>query len=258
MPQSTVSQLDKASIMRLAISYLKVRSLLNLLPESCKTKLDSTNDPLFLRALEGFLLVVSADGDMIFLSENINEYLGITQIDLMGHSIYEFSHPCDHDEIRDILSIKSPLLPVIPRSFFIRMKCTLTSKGRNVNLKSATYKVIHCTGHVLTSPSSCKKEVRTECGAESDKNNNNQQQQQHQHCLVAIGEPIPHPSNIEIPLDHQTFLSKHSLDMKFTYADDRIGDFLGYNPEELLGKSVYEYHHALDSEAVEKGFKSCE
>jgi hypothetical protein len=63
------------------------------------------------------------------------------QIDLMGHSIYEFSHPCDHDEIRDILSIKSPLLPVIPRSFFIRMKCTLTSKGRNVNLKSATYKV---------------------------------------------------------------------------------------------------------------------
>ncbi|XP_069679855.1 hypoxia-inducible factor 1-alpha-like isoform X2 [Periplaneta americana] len=251
MPQSTISQLDKASIMRLAISYLKVRSLLNLLPETCKAKLDSTNDPLFLRALEGFLLVVSADGDMIFLSENINEYLGITQIDLMGHSIYEFSHPCDHDEIRDILSIKSPLLPVIPRSFFIRMKCTLTSKGRNVNLKSATYKVIHCTGHVLASPS-CKKEIKTDCGADSDNNNNNQQQ----HCLVAIGEPIPHPSNIEIPLDHQTFLSKHNLDMKFTYADDRIGEFLGYNPEELLGKSVYEYHHALDSEAVEKGFKS--
>jgi hypothetical protein len=49
-------------------------------PESCKAKLDSTNNPLFLRALEGFLLVVSADGDMIFLSENISEYLGITQV----------------------------------------------------------------------------------------------------------------------------------------------------------------------------------
>lgn len=40
-------------------------------------------------------------------------------------------------------------------------------------------------------------------------------------CLVAIGEPIPHPANIEIPLGYQTFLSKHSLDMKFTYADDK-------------------------------------
>lgn len=42
-----------------------------------------------------------------------------------------------------------------------------------------------------------------------------------QHYLIAVGEPIPHPSNIEIPLDKQTFLSKHSLDMKFTYADDK-------------------------------------
>ena len=49
-------------------------------PEASKSKQDATNDPLFLKALEGFLLVVSADGDMIFLSENINEYLGITQV----------------------------------------------------------------------------------------------------------------------------------------------------------------------------------
>lgn len=43
-----------------------------------------------------------------------------------------------------------------------------------------------------------------------------------QKCLVAIGQPIPHPSNIEVPLDKTTFLTKHSLDMKFTYADDRF------------------------------------
>lgn len=38
--------------------------------------------------------------------------------------------------------------------------------------------------------------------------------------LVAVGRPIPHPSNIEIPLDSKTFLSKHGLDMKFTYVDE--------------------------------------
>ena len=92
-----------------------------------------------------YVVLKLTDTELITLNYNAYSYIVFVilflQIDLMGHSIYEFSHPCDHDEIRDILSIKSPLLPIIPRSFFIRMKCTLTSKGRNVNLKSATYKV---------------------------------------------------------------------------------------------------------------------
>lgn len=37
--------------------------------------------------------------------------------------------------------------------------------------------------------------------------------------LVALAIPVPHPSYIEFPLDKQTFLSKHSLDMKFIYVD---------------------------------------
>lgn len=39
--------------------------------------------------------------------------------------------------------------------------------------------------------------------------------------LLAIGRPMPHPSNIEVPLGSATFLTKHSLDMKFTYVDDK-------------------------------------
>lgn len=40
-------------------------------------------------------------------------------------------------------------------------------------------------------------------------------------CLIIMCEPIQHPSNIDIPLDSKTFLSRHSMDMKFTYCDDR-------------------------------------
>lgn len=40
-------------------------------------------------------------------------------------------------------------------------------------------------------------------------------------CLVLICEAIPHPANIETPLDSGTFLSRHTMDMKFTYCDDR-------------------------------------
>jgi len=39
--------------------------------------------------------------------------------------------------------------------------------------------------------------------------------------MIAIAELIQHPSRIEIPLKADVFMSKHSPDMKFTYADDR-------------------------------------
>jgi hypoxia-inducible factor 1 alpha len=41
------------------------------------------------------------------------------------------------------------------------------------------------------------------------------------HFLVVVGDPIPHPSNIEMPLDSYTFLTKHTLDMKYTYVDEK-------------------------------------
>lgn len=122
----------------------------------------SADDSVFLKSLEGFLLVLSHEGDIVYLSENVTDYLGITQvgfnnfffekaflksaffqIDLMGQNIYEYSHPCDHDEIKEILQGKKEPKEQKDesKSFFIRLKCTLTSKGRSVNLKSATYKV---------------------------------------------------------------------------------------------------------------------
>ena len=39
--------------------------------------------------------------------------------------------------------------------------------------------------------------------------------------FLGIGEAIHHPANIEVPLDHRTFISRHSMNMKFTDCDDR-------------------------------------
>lgn len=69
------------------------------------------------------------------------------QVDLVGQSIYEFVHPCDHEDITDIFHSngrdKKKKSEEFHHTFFVRMKCTLTNKGINVNLKSATYKVIN-------------------------------------------------------------------------------------------------------------------
>ncbi|XP_014477700.1 PREDICTED: protein similar isoform X2 [Dinoponera quadriceps] len=248
--------LDKASVMRLAIAYLKVRAVVNSIPASMAKSESSTEmDELFPKALNGFMLVLSSDGNMVYLSENVSDYLGVSQMDMMGQSVYEYSHPCDHDELRECLSSKpSEKSEKRACSFFLRLKCTLTSKGRKVNLKSASYKVIHCTGkltNIRDSNSNCVEVDNEERGKEDESaeiDNTNI-------SLVLVGSPIPHPSNIEIPLGRHTFLSKHSLSMKFTYADEKLAEYLGWNSEELMGRSVFEFYHALDNFALDKCFK---
>ncbi|NXM89655.1 EPAS1 protein, partial [Oenanthe oenanthe] len=252
LPHNISSHLDKASIMRLAISFLRTHKLLSSVCADNENELeaDQQMDNLYLKALEGFIAVVTQDGDMIFLSENVNKYMGLTQVELTGHSIFDFTHPCDHEEIRENLSLKNgpgfgkkSKEMSTERDFFMRMKCTVTNRGRTVNLKSATWKVLHCTGQVKVY-NTCP--PHSLCGYKEPLLT----------CLIIMCEPIQHPSNIDIPLDSKTFLSRHSMDMKFTYCDDRITELIGYHPEELLGRSAYEFYHALDSESMTKSHQN--
>uniref|UniRef100_A0A336K5R8 CSON002255 protein n=1 Tax=Culicoides sonorensis TaxID=179676 RepID=A0A336K5R8_CULSO len=245
-----VNHLDKASIMRLSIAYLKVQNMLALSDFYTKDVKISPlinqveSEKMALKSLDGFLLILSGDGDITYVSENISDFLGLSQIDLLGQPIWEYSHQCDHEELRDALHGRhmspSELLngtkdkdfrPMIQRDFFLRLKCTLTSRGRSINIKSASYKVIHITGHIAYSDEKYRQ-------------------------LVAIGRPIPHPSNIEIPLGCCTFLTKHSLDMKFSYVDDKMLSLLGYRPEHLLSKSLFSLHHGADSSSLLGAFKT--
>ncbi|XP_069881618.1 endothelial PAS domain-containing protein 1 isoform X2 [Dipodomys merriami] len=253
LPHSVSSHLDKASIMRLAISFLRTHKLLSSVcsENESEAEADQQMDNLYLKALEGFIAVVTQDGDMIFLSENISKFMGLTQVELTGHSIFDFTHPCDHEEIRENLTLKNgsgfgkkSKDMSTDRDFFMRMKCTVTNRGRTVNLKSATWKVLHCTGQVKVY-NNCPPHSSL-CGYKEPLLS----------CLIIMCEPIQHPSHMDIPLDSKTFLSRHSMDMKFTYCDDRITELIGYHPEELLGRSAYEFYHALDSENMTKSHQN--
>lgn len=48
-----------------------------------KTDLDIQLNTPYLKALEGFLLVLSEDGDIIYISENVNKCLGLAQVGLL-------------------------------------------------------------------------------------------------------------------------------------------------------------------------------
>ncbi|XP_044291346.1 hypoxia-inducible factor 3-alpha isoform X3 [Varanus komodoensis] len=242
--------------MRLTISYLRMHKLLNSGEWRDEAEVEEQVDAYYLKALDGFLMVLTEEGDMIYLSENVNKHLGLSQLELIGHSIFDFIHPCDQEELQDVLSPRQGFSKKkevkTERSFSLRMKSTLTTRGRTVNLKSATWKVsdrkvLHCSGHMRSYAP-----ARPAEGKEAE----NGFVEPPLRCLVLICEAIPHPANIETPLDSGTFLSRHTMDMKFTYCDDRIAEVAGYTPADLLGCSIYEYIHALDSDFVSKSINT--
>ncbi|WAR18874.1 HIF1A-like protein [Mya arenaria] len=147
-------------------------------------------------------------------------------IDVMGQSIYDYAHPCDHEEIQEVLSPRSEEEGEgVAKTIFIRLKCTLTSKGRNVNLKSASYKVIKLTGRYIADhnvETVCEDDVLMRDPEEEDSEDEVRPFKPHpMPHFLAIAEGIHHPANIEVPLDRRTFISRHSMNMKFTDCDDR-------------------------------------
>lgn len=76
---------------------------------------------------------------------------------------------------------------------------------------SLLLQVLHCAGHIHV-------QERSESSGDSGF------KEPPLTYLVLICEPIPHPSNIEVPLDSKTFLSRHTLDMKFSYCDERLAE----------------------------------
>uniref|UniRef100_A0A673HTD0 SIM bHLH transcription factor 1b n=1 Tax=Sinocyclocheilus rhinocerous TaxID=307959 RepID=A0A673HTD0_9TELE len=219
LPSAITSQLDKASIIRLTSSYLKMRlvfpqgAFINTLRvlsgprehESLKIRRISNLCTfswlsLFsvviclmfsdLQTLDGFIFVVAADGKIMYISETASVHLGLSQVELTGNSIYEYVHPADHDEMTAVLTpqpsyhshfIHGETLHTLnmERSFFLRMKCVLAKR------------VIHCSGYL--------KPVG----------------------LVAVGHTLPPSAVTDIKLHSNMFMFRASLDMKLIFLDSR-------------------------------------
>ena len=90
-----------------------------------------------LACLDGFSLVLGAEGDIIYVSKNVSTYMGMKPVELLGQTMADYIHPCD---LSDLASLTSPLGEGEVRrgEVTVRMKCTVTERGRLINLNQAS------------------------------------------------------------------------------------------------------------------------
>lgn len=303
IPQETSSQLDKASIIRLTMSYLKVREFaLNGHPPwntsfegpppnrtvkdmSSKHREHSTNSLIqsylqhfeqnlgthLLQSLDGFMFALNCDGKFIYVSESISMHLGLSQVELIGSSMFDYTYPADQDELAVQLGLTlSPALSAraacscmqlgskcsecaMVRSFHVRLKSTLTRRG--VNVKSSCYKVVHlCTRprmpHVKRGKT--KKYVSSQ-EVKSEKSTNGLKVVTDGPLGVfGIGTSLPPQSLSDMSLDKPVFVTRLNPAFKFTYCDTAIESLLGYSVREVVGQSFYHKVHAEDVDKLKK------
>lgn len=61
------------------LEYFTFRLVITGTPAN-DTETEKQMDSFYLKALEGFIMMVTQDGDIIFLSENTSKYMGLTQV----------------------------------------------------------------------------------------------------------------------------------------------------------------------------------
>ncbi|KAH0631580.1 hypothetical protein JD844_005978 [Phrynosoma platyrhinos] len=296
LPGAITSQLDKASIVRLTISYLKMRDFANhgdppwgLRAEgpslagkaSGRRSVNPLLTELFeqhlgghiLQSLDGFVFVLNQEGKFLYISETVSIYLGLSQVELTGSSIFDYVHPGDHLEVAEQLGLKTPSDSSRPnrhkashvaaavtaasssglsevsksdpidsrsaednaleRSFFIRLKSTLTKRGLHV--KTSGYKVIHVTGRLrprLPSFSHSPSGLGRVMG------------------LVALAHTLPPSTLSEVRIECHMFVFRVNMDLQIVYCESRISDYMDLCPSELVGKSCYRFIHGEDVEGI--------
>lgn len=119
------------------------------------------------------------------------------------------------------------------------MKCLLAK--RNAGLTYNSWKVIHCSGYL-------------KLRIDRDMSGN---VIIHNMGLVATANSLPPSPITEIKLQRNMFMFRASLDMKLVYSDPSVTSLTGYEPQDLVENTLYQYVHPLDMFQLQQSHQLC-
>ena len=67
--------------------------------------------------MDGFLIVIAADATILYVPDHVTEYVGLTQLELIGQTMYEVVHEDDYKTVeRNLIFDPSGEFLLIPWS----------------------------------------------------------------------------------------------------------------------------------------------
>ncbi|CAF0763061.1 unnamed protein product, partial [Didymodactylos carnosus] len=267
--QNILTKLDKLSILRLAVSYLRVKSYFQVTLKNRHYQSEPStiyqeiyyHDPTFsegvavLEALQGFILIVNCDGELFYASKTVEQYLGFHQSDIVHQSAFELIHSEDREEFKRHLQWNGKLTSeqsdititqlfsnpehahLLERSFTVRFRCLLDNTSGFVTLEiDGRIGILH--------------------GQKPQHNDDS-----HVLALFGVACPFGPPSLFEIPQRETLFKSKHRLTLEpisldprgkliLNYSDHDLSQFCGY---QLIHPDDLKYYSTAHKELLKTG-----
>ncbi|XP_023964580.2 nuclear receptor coactivator 3 isoform X7 [Chrysemys picta bellii] len=167
--------------------------------------------PLLLQALDGFLFVVNRDGNIVFVSENVAQYLQYKQEDLVNTSVYSILHEEDQKDF----------LKNLPKSAVNGVAWT----NETPRQKSHTFncRMMVKTSHDLLDDVGSNQESRQryetmQCFALSQPRAMMEEGEDLQSCMICVARRITTVERV-FPTNPESFITRHDLSGKLVNID---------------------------------------
>lgn len=102
--------------------------------------------------------------------------------------------------------------------------------------------MIHCSGYLKVRPFPV---ASGDYAADGSSNSNAGVGYQNM-GLVAVGHSLPPSAITELKLHSNMFMFRASLDLRLIFLDARVAHLTGYEPQDLIEKTLYQYIHVGD------------